>query len=440
MTHHILLRATVLVAILLTAFVAQAAVNNVRIRNVDRIVAVVNSDVITQRELDDRMATVMAQLRKQKTELPPREVLERQVLERLIVDRAQLQLAKETGIRVDDVQLDQTLQRIAEQNGVSMAAFRATLEKDGVSFSKFREEVREEIMLSRLREREVDSRVTVSDSEVDAFLASRNAARGGGADEYRVAHILVTVPEQAGSDEVRERKNKAEAALAELKKGASFAQVAAAYSEAPDAMEGGELGWRSAARLPTLFVETLEKMHPGELSPVLRSPNGFHILKLHERRGKNAPMVVQQTHARHILIKTNEAMSEADALRKLTQIRERLVLGGADFGELAKQYSEDGSASRGGDLGWINPGDTVSPFEQAMNALKEKEVSAPVKSPFGWHLIQVLERRQQDVSNDRTRMQARQEIRARKADEQFQDWVRQLRDRAYVEYRLEEKE
>jgi len=250
--------------------------------------------------------------------------------------------------------------------------------------------------------------------------------------------VLVSLPENASPEQIQERKTKADAALAELRKGADFKQVAASFSDAPDAMEGGQLGWRSPTRLPGLFADALAKMNTGEVSPVLRSPNGFHILKLLDRRSQDAPLMVQQTHPRHILIKTNEAVSEADAKRRLTQVRERLVNGG-DFAQLAKVHSEDGSASRGGDLGWVNPGDLVPEFEQAMNALKPGEISEPVKSPFGWHLIQVLERRTEDMSKERRRLVARQEIRARKADEQYQEWVRQLRDRAYVEYRLEEK-
>lgn len=403
----------------------------------DRVVAVVNTEVLTQFELNERMQIVIQQLKKQGTPLPPREVLEKQLLERIITDRVQLQFAKETGVRVDDTQLDRALQRIAEDNRLSMEQFRATLEKDGINFSKFREDVREEIILARLREREVDNRITVSESEVDNFLGGQTARRNS-ETEYNLAHILIRVPEQASPEQIQERRARAEQALAELNGGKDFRQIAASYSDAPDALQGGVLGWRSGGQLPTLFTEALGEMRPGNASAILRSPNGFHILKLLDKRSKDVPLVVQQTHARHILIKTTELVSEADARQRMRQLKERLD-NGAGFAELARLHSEDGSAAKGGDLGWISPGDTVPEFERAMNALKPGQISEPVQSPFGWHLIQVLERRSEDVSRERQRMQARQELRVRKSDEAYQEWLRQLRDRAYVEYRLEEK-
>ena len=403
---------------------------------VDRIVAVVNTEVITQFDLNDRMHIVLQQLKKRGTPLPPREVLEKQMLERMITDRVQLQFAKETGIRVDDLQLDKTLQRIAQENNLTPEAFRATLEKDGVNFSKFREEIRDEIILSRLREREVDNRINVSEGEVENFL-SAHAAQTGGEDEFNLVHILVRVPEQASPEQVQARRAHAEKALSELGK-ADFAQVAASYSDAPDALQGGALGWRTASRLPPLFLEAVSAMQPGETSAVLRSPNGFHILRLLDKRSKGGALIVQKTHARHILIKTSEIVSETDARNRLLQLKERLD-NGADFAELARLHSEDGSASKGGDLGWVSPGDLVPEFERAMNALKPGEISAPVRSPFGWHLIQVLERRAEDVSKERQNLMARQEIRARKADEAYENWLRQLRDQAFVEYRLEDR-
>ncbi|MDD5330703.1 MAG: peptidylprolyl isomerase [Sulfuricella sp.] len=407
-----------------------------RVQLVDRIVAVVNTEVITQFELDERLRLVAQQLRKQGTALPPQDVLQKQMLERLITDRVQLQLAKETGIRVDDLQLDKTLQRIAQENKLTSDAFRAALEKEGTSFAKFREEIRDEITLSRLREREVDNRVSVSEGEVENYLSSR-AAHAGGEDEYNLAHILVRVPEQASPEQVQSRRAHAEKALAELK-ASEFAQVAASYSDAPDALQGGVLGWRAASRLPGLFLEAVNTLKPGETSAVLRSPNGFHILKLLDKRSQGGAMVVQKTHARHILIKTSEIVSETDAGNRMTQLKERLD-NGASFAELARLHSEDGSASKGGDLGWLSPGDTVPEFERAMNALKVGEIGTPVKSPFGWHLIQVVERRSEDVSKERQNLMARQEIRARKADEAYENWLRQLRDQAFIEYRLEDK-
>jgi peptidyl-prolyl cis-trans isomerase SurA len=408
-----------------------------KVATLDRIVAVVNSDVVTQLELNQRLRMVTQQLQKQGTPLPPREVLEKQLLERVILERVQLQFAQETGVKVDDAQLDKTLQRIAQENKLSQEQFRAALEKDGLDFGKFREEIRREIIMARLREREVDNRISVSDGEVENYLSSRSEAQGGG-NEFNLAHILIRVPEQASPEALQKFKARAQQALEEVRSGKDFRQVAASYSDAADALQGGVLGWRPAGQLPALFVEALEALKTGEASPVLRSPNGFHILKLLDKRGKDTPLVVQQTHARHILIKVNEVMSEQDAKNRLLQIKERLD-NAADFAELARLHSEDGSASRGGDLNWLSPGDTVPEFEQAMNALKPGALSEPVRSPFGWHLIQVLERRNEDVSKERKRLQARQEIRARKADESYQEWLRQLRDRAYVEYRLEDK-
>lgn len=427
-----------LAAALLGLASAMAHAAEAKIQLVDRIVAVINSEVITQRQLDDRLKLAMQQLGRQKTPLPPREVLEKQLLERLITERVQLQFAKETGVRVDDTQLDKALQRIAEQNKLSLEAFRAAVERDGVSFARFREEIRNEIILGRLREREVDNKTVVTDSEVDNFLNTR-ATQLGGEEEFNLAHILVRVPEQASPEQVQEKRGRAEQALSAIKSNANFAQVAAGFSDAPDAMQGGQLGWRAGSRLPTMFMEALAKLNLGENSAILRSPNGFHILKLIERRGKDSPLIVQQTHPRHILIKTSETVSEADAKQRLTQIRERLDNNSGNFAEMARQYSEDGSATRGGDLGWLSPGDTVPEFERAMDALKPGQVSLPIHSPFGWHLIEVLARRQEDISKERQRLTARQELRARKADEEYEDWLRQLRDRAYVEIRQEEK-
>jgi peptidyl-prolyl cis-trans isomerase SurA len=432
-----------ILAILLTFFLASAhaaenglAQSPAPVQLVGRIVAVVNNEVITQFELNDRMRTVMQQLQKRGTPLPPQEVLEKQMLERIITDRVQLQFAKETGIRVDDLQLDKTLQRIAQENNMTVEAFRGALEKDGISFAKFREEIRDEIILGRLREREVENRITVSEGEVEGFLSTR-AAQAGGEDEFNLAHILVRVPEQASPEQIQGKRAHAEKALAELKK-MDFAQVAASYSDAPDALQGGVLGWRAASRLPALFLETVNSLNPGEASAVLRSPNGFHILKLLDKRSKGGALIVQKTHARHILIKTSEIASETDTKNRMVQLKERLD-NGANFAELARLHSEDGSASKGGDLGWLSPGETVPEFERAMDALKPGEISVPVKSPFGWHLIQVQERRSEDVSKERQTLMARQEIRARKADEAYESWLRQLRDQAFVEYRLEDK-
>ena len=406
---------------------------------VDRIVAVVNKDVITSTELSDAVAGAQRQLRRQGTPLPDRGLLERQMLERLILDKAQIQLAKDKGIRVDELQLDRAVQRVAQNNKMTLADFRRALEADGVLFQSFREDLREQILLSRLREREVDDRVQVSDTEIDLFLAE-SAVKPDTRVEYQVSHILVRVPEQATPERVEAARGRAQKALNEARVGADFASLAASYSDAPDALQGGALGWRSHDRLPELFSTALSLMQPGAVSEVLRSPAGFHILKLNARRGtagEGAPMA--QTRLRHILVRAGESVSETEALRRLTDLRSRIVSGAADFAEMARVHSADASAARGGELDWVYPGDTVPDFERAYQELKEGEISQPVRTPFGYHLIQVLERRSAEQSPERKRMQARQALRERKADEAYQDWLRQLRDQIYVELRLEER-
>lgn len=403
----------------------------------DRIVAVVNNEVITAAELAEQMNIVSRNLQKQGTSLPPQDALQKQLLERMINDLIQVQEAKETGIRVDDNTLDKTLQRIADENSVSMTEFRRLLEQDGITWQKFREDIRNQVVMSRLREREIEGSISVTEAEVDTQLAleAREATTN---QEFRLAHILVLVPEQATSQQVETRRRRAMQALSELRKGTEFAQVSAQFSDAPDALQGGSLGWREANRLPSIFVEAINALKPGEVSDILKSPNGFHIVKLLDRRGKNAVPTVQQTRARHILLKNSPTLTEEEARTRLTRLRERII-GGADFAELAKVHSDDPSNAKGGDLGWISPGDTVPEFERVLNQLRDNELSQPFQSPFGWHIVQVQERRSEGLSEERRRAVARNAIRLRKADEAFTDWLRQTRDRAFVEMRLEDK-
>jgi peptidyl-prolyl cis-trans isomerase SurA len=425
----------ILFALVLITFAAgaSAAGSQKQTSPIDRVEVVVNDDVITHQELDARTASVIKMLQRQKTMLPERNVLERQVLERMISEMLLAQFAKDTGLRIDDAMLDKTILRIAQQNKFdSVAAFRAKIEQDGTDFKEFREEIRNEMIAARLREREVDNKLVINENEVDNYLSNQARQEGKG-EELQLAHIMVVVPEQASADKIQTYRARAEQALAKLKEGAPFNQVAAGYSDAQDALKGGELGWRPADRLPPLFAEALQKMKPGEVSPVLRSPNGFHIIKLLDRRSKDAPVVVTQTHARHILIKTSELVSESDAKSRLQEIKQRIDKG-ANFVEEARLHSEDGSAPQGGDLGWLSPGETVPEFESAMDALKVGQVSDLVQSGFGWHLIQVLERRNTDVTVEQKRQRARLAIRTVKSDEAYQDWLRQLRDRAFVEY------
>lgn len=415
-----------------------------RVRPIDAIVAVVNNEVITAQELETRMQTVEARLRSQGGTVPPRAQFQQQLLERMIVDRAQLQLAKENGLRVDDPLLDAAVARIAEQNSVTLSEMRRKVESDGISFARFREDIRNEILLQRLREREVDSKVQITESEIDNFLASGGGAAAQVAQpEINLAQILVRIPENASAEQIAQRRQRAEEALQQLRTGADFAQIAAAYSDATDALKGGDMGWRTLDRLPQLFVDAVADRRDNELV-VVKSANGFHILRVLGRRtatpakaGASVPAVTQ-TRARHILVKVNQVVPANEARRKLVELKERLDNKAATFPELARQYSNDGSASRGGDLGWLYPGDTVPEFERAMNALQPGQISEPIESPFGFHLIQVIERKTDDVTQERQRMMARQALRERKIEEGTEDWLRQLRDRTYVEYRTEE--
>ncbi len=426
---------TLVAALLLAASCCWQPVNAEPVE-IDRIVAVVNEGVITDFELRNRVEQVLRQLTAQKTDLPPRRVIEKQVLERLITERALLQIAEETNIRLEGPQLDRAVASIAQRNNMEPEAFRKALEAEGTDFDAFRDQIRTEILVARLRDREVDSRIVVTEAEIDNYLA--NIAQDASLqDEYNLGHILILTPEGASPEQLAELRAKAEKAMAELKEGKDFAQVSATYSDAQNALQGGGLGWRSQAQLPSLFIDAAKPLKIGDVSEVLRSSNGFHILKLLDKRGKDVQTIVRQTHVRHILIKTNEVVSDSEARTRLTQLKERIE-NGTSFEELAKLNSDDLSASKGGDLGWLNPGDTVPDFERAMDALQPGQVSNPVRSPYGWHLIQVLERRDQDVSEERKRLDARRAIRARKSEEAFDDWVRQARDRAYVEYRLEE--
>ncbi len=418
------------------AFADEKIDPQLQVATIDAVIAVVNDDVITQHELDERLRTVIGQLKKQGTPLPEHAVLEKQILERMITEMLQAQYAKESGVRVDDTQLDLALTRIAQQNNFqTLAEFLVKLESEGVNVKKFREEIRSEIVSTRLREREVESKLVISDTEVDNYLGNKEKMVLEN-EEYHLAHILVVVPEQASADKIRAAHDRAEQALAQLTSGASFAQVSAGFSDAKDALKGGDLGWRQGDRIPPLFLTELQTLQPGQNTAVLRSPSGFHILKLVEKRNGSAPVVITQTHARHILIKTSEIVTEAEAQKRILEIKQRLD-GGAAFAEQAKRYSQDGSAQQGGDLDWLSPGQTVPEFEEAINKLKIGETGM-VQTQFGWHLILVLERRSTDVSEQQKRQQARVSIGSFKSEELYQDWLRQLRDRAFVEYRLDD--
>ncbi|TAK92539.1 MAG: molecular chaperone SurA [Burkholderiaceae bacterium] len=422
----------------------QSVAQSHKARQVDEIVAVVNKDVITRNELEQRLLNARHQLEQRKVALPDLEALQKQVLDRMIIERIQLQLAQENAIRIDDQQLDRAILRIAEQNNVSVQTMRDKLEADGIPFVRFREDIRREIILSRLQEREVGSRVQVSDAEIDAFLAERGGGVQASVKEMNLAQILLRLPENASPEQIETTRKRADALMAELKQGADFAKLAAANSNAQEALQGGELGWRAEERLPQLFLDAVKNLKPGEVAAPVKSANGFHILKLLGQREVNplleklAGPPIRQTHARHILVRVSELVSQSEAQRRLRDLKQRLDNKAADFAELARLYSADGSAAKGGDLGWIYPGDTVPEFERAMDALQPGQISEPIETPFGWHLIQVLERRSQQASAERVRVMAREAVRERKADAAYQDWLRQIRDEAFVEIRLGE--
>lgn len=408
---------------------------NAAVVTADRVVAVVNRSVITRLELDERVKSIRQNLARSGVEVPPANILEQEALDRMVTEQVLLEQAKNLGIQVDDVQLEQALARIAHNNKLTLPGLRKQLEKDGVNWKRFSAEIRQEMTLSFLREREIDNKIVVTDSEIADYL-HLNANKPQ--REYRLAQIMVSLPENASPEQIQAKRFRILAARQELSEGKDFSAVAAIYSNAADAANGGVLGWRPAGSLAPAFVELLDQLPKGGLTEIVRSASGLHLFKLLEKREQSDKLVIKQTHARHILIRTNEVVSELDAQQKLAQIRGRLQQN-EKFEELARLYSDDASAAKGGELGWISPGETVPEFEQAMNRLQPGEISAPVKSPFGFHLIQVLERRDQDVTQENRRMKVRLELKQRKAEETYEDWVRQLRDKAYISTRLKDE-
>ena len=402
----------------------------------DRIVAVVNDDVIMQSELEGKLRTVRNQLEQQGTALPPTGILEKQILDRLILNKLQLQLALDTGIRVDDETLNRTISNIASENKVSLTQFREILEKDGYSYERFREDIRNEIIIARLRERQVDNRVTVTDREIDNFVVNEEH-QGIVENEYRISHILIATPEAATPEEIEQARLIGEKVLEDLTNGQDFTELAKNVSDGKQASEGGDLGWKKAGDIPTLFSDYVNNMKEGDVSELIQSPSGFHIIKLSGFRSSEKN-IVTQTNARHILIRANELSTENDVKIRLEQLKIRIE-GGDDFAELARAHSEDTvSAAQGGDLGWVSPGSLVPDFEKEMDKLQPGQTSAPFKTDFGWHIVQVLERREYDNSEDRKRAAAREAIRKRKIEEAQENWLRHMRDEAYVEYRIDD--
>lgn len=404
-------------------------------RQADYIVAVVNSEPITNNEVRQRAERVVQQLASQGAAVPPRELLAKDVLERLIIEKIQVQLAQESGIKVDDYAVGQAEQSVARQNNVSVEAMHRRLAADGIGKERFRQELRSQLLAVRVRERDVESRVRVSDLEVDQYLREQQQAAGAGKLELNLGHILVRVPENATAAEAEQRAARAQEALAKLQAGGDFGTLAREYSDAPEGASGGLLGLRPADRYPDLFVNATQQAGVGSVVGPLRSPAGFHILKVVDKTYGGVATTAVQSHARHILLRANAGLTERQAAERLEEMRERVVRGQADFAALAREYSQDGSAKEGGDLGWALPGRYVPEFEEALDALRPGEISRPVVSRFGVHLIQLLERREARLTQREQRDMVRDAVREKKLDEAFATWIQETRARAYVEYR-----
>ncbi|MDX1811625.1 MAG: peptidylprolyl isomerase [Gammaproteobacteria bacterium] len=401
---------------------------------INGIAAIVNDDVITTLELEQETENVKKQLLSQGTRIPPHKILLKQILEREINKRTQLQFAKATGIRVDDTELNNTLDRIAQQNKMNLRELKNALENEGFNFSEYREMIRKDMILARLRQREVINRIAVSEQEVQNFIATQTS-QGNIDDEYNISQILIPVPEAASADKIQKIRKHAQEILKQLDSGADFGQIAISESSGQNALEGGKLGWRKAGQLPTIFATQVIQMQPGEHSDLIRSSSGFHIIRLNDKRS-GEKHIVTQSKARHILMTPSEFNTEQEIIARLRQLRQR-VLAGDDFAELAKSNSDDrGTALEGGDLGWVSPGQMVPQFEAAMNNLKVGEVSEPFQTQFGWHIVEVYDRRQIDNSKQVTENKAREFIRQRKTEEMTEAWARQLREEAFVEIKL----
>jgi peptidyl-prolyl cis-trans isomerase SurA len=399
----------------------------------DRIIAVVNDEVILESELMDMSQTVRQQLRQREAALPPADILRKQVLERLIIQRLQLQRADEVGVRVGDDALNAALRQIAGNNNMNLRQFRDVLEEDGYDFSQFRETIREEMIITRLRKSQVEDRVVVSDREVDNFLATQTI-QAGSEEEYHLQHILISMPDAASPEQVQDAQQRLEKIQSLLAEGGDFSEVAAGYSDGQNALEGGELGWRKQGELPSLFAEVVPNLSVGEVSEPLRSGSGFHLVRWKDKKSAEVHLV-KQTLSSHILIKTNELVSDEQAQERLQQLRQRIE-NGENFAELARAHSDDtGSAIEGGSLGWVSPGVMVPEFQEKMDELAIGQMSDVFQSRFGWHLILVEDRREENMADEFKRSKAREQLRQRKVDEEMESWLRAMRDEAYVEYR-----
>ena len=418
------------------AFTCALSAVNVNAMELDRILAVVDEDVVMQSELAEQMDRVRMQIRQQGSQMPPTAVLERQVMERLVLEKIQLQLADRIGVEVEEEALDRAVSDIAMRNNLSLDQFREIIESEGHQFEYFRDQIRQEIVMAKLRKAEVDNRVKVRDREIENFLVYEFNEESS-ALEYRLSHILVSTPDGADNAEIRAARDKAEDVVRRVNEGGDFATLAISVSDGQTALEGGDLGWRKAEQIPNLFADSVSTMEVGDISNVITNPSGFHIVMLTDQR-QGEKIMVEQHKVRHILIKPNELTTLDQALIQISQLKTRLE-GGDNFEQLARTHSDDrGSALEGGDLGWVSEGKMVPAFEEVMVVIDIGMVSAPFKSEFGFHILQVLDRRQYDGTEEIKRDRARRAIRQRKIDEKRQSWLRRLRDEAYVEYRVDE--
>jgi peptidyl-prolyl cis-trans isomerase SurA len=434
--NRVLAAVAALLAAALTPLAAPAVAQRSAPQPIDRVIAVVNQEAITAHELQSRVAIVEKQLQEQRRAAPEKDVLMRQVLEQMILARAQSQYAKQVGVTPSEPEIDRAVADVAQQNGMSVQQMREKLGEQGIGLAAFREQIAGEIIAMRLREREASSKVTISEAEVDAQLAKRG---GAATSEYEIAQVLLRLPGDPDAAALQAKTALAQDIAKRAGEGGDFGDLAREYSEAPEALKGGSLGWRTAERLPELFVNAVSSLEPGQVAPIVRSPAGLHVLKLVDKRSQ-APQSagVSQTHARHILLPATTPAAEAEARRRLEEFKRSIESGSETFESLARQFSVDGSAAKGGDLGWLYPGQTVPDFERAMKDVPVGGISEPVRTQFGVHLIEVLERKAGDSSPEQMRAAARQALREQKADEAFDEWLREIRDRAYVEYRLEQ--
>ncbi|MEW8424724.1 MAG: peptidylprolyl isomerase [Candidatus Thiodiazotropha sp.] len=408
------------------------------VKELDHIVALVNDDIIAKSELDSQTRELLAQLEQKQTNLPPMRIIQQQVLERMITKRLQLQAAQRLGLSVDDATVTKAIANIAKTNRISLLQLRETLEADGINFALFREQLREDILINRLKQKEVINRIVITEQDIENFLA-REVGTSRQRSAVRLYHILIATPEGASPEDVQEAKEKAQSVYDQLAEGADFSELAIGHSDGRQALDGGDLGWIEMSRIPSLFTGVIDEMEVESVSEPIRNASGYHLVKLAEVKGGNK-LIINQTHARHILVSTNEIVSDNEARQRLETLRERII-GGDSFEALARSHSDDkASAIKGGDLGWTSPGDLVSQFEEQMDALDIGAISQPFKTPFGWHIVQPLERRQHDNTEEAMKNRARLAIQKQKSEEAIELWLRRLRDEAYVEVLLEELE